>query len=538
MGIECDFETKLVWEDDARRDGMRRRGPPRTKSTTVAAHAALSLPSSSSQARAKSSEAGHNADYNPTANDMALVSSIQSSTAWDPGRQHRLSDWPFELDQVESQLLNNYIQRFSRTYPAFSGPTNPFLRVFLPLSMRSRAVMNSVLALSAVQSWENGGFSMETSMLRLRLKALRGSADLVANIMSRQNAGDDALSPATSLRGTLELIADRAIVASGEEVLHLLASCTLLLLYEKISGDSRENGTGHLQLFARLFPLRLFLAVNTNNPTDSRYDHWNEPLRFLSSLFMYNDLVRSTSFRTPTLVSLHDIGLSQEDASHIQHIGSGSHVGRFDFPNMLGRISIDAASVSDQDIAEWDGRLDWFPSFALVPPERREVQERLPTADPAIVLDSKYAILESLLSPVTLGDEQSLCYELYRVAATTYRKQCAIRQELAAHSGDGPLAMRGRQAVEMGNLSFWAIQLIALLPPGCPLENVLLWPIGIVAQELTLESEREYVLFRLKSLEDRYAMRHFYVVREHLTKIWALADQGLICADKQPTLFG
>ncbi len=95
----------------------------------------------------------------------------------------RISAWPFSFSDLDRQLLDRYIQHFSKTYPTFTGPKNPFLRVLIPPSMQSRPVLDAMLALCCVQSWENGSFAMEAPMLKYRCKAIRGCMDLVTHIM-------------------------------------------------------------------------------------------------------------------------------------------------------------------------------------------------------------------------------------------------------------------------------------------------------------------------------------------------------------------
>ncbi|KAI8713696.1 hypothetical protein NCS52_01214900 [Fusarium sp. LHS14.1] len=36
LGLDCNTETKLVWEDDSRRQGMKRRGPSKSTNPTNA----------------------------------------------------------------------------------------------------------------------------------------------------------------------------------------------------------------------------------------------------------------------------------------------------------------------------------------------------------------------------------------------------------------------------------------------------------------------------------------------------------------------
>lgn len=449
----------------------------------------------------------------------------------------RISDWPFDLDQIEYQLLSHYAQRFSRIYPAFAGPTNPFLQVFLPLSMQSRPVLDALLALSSVSSWENGSFTMQHYMLKLRHQALRGCKELIEQIMSKPDA-QDLFKQTSSVGHTLQIMACKASGGGGTDVVHLLATCGLLLLYEKLSGESEENGTTHLQFFARLFPMRGLLPLTDEAAKDIGESQWNQAIQFLSSLFLYNDLVRSTSFRTPTLSNfyLEEVTFQSSCEGPELQVAQPRHSkGRFEFPSLIARLSGGDLSVTDLDIASWDGRLDWFPSFALLPPERVEPHERLPTADPGFTSNLYFRNLGEFTAPAS-WTERVIISELYRIAATIYRRQCILSAQVGEARNEYPIT--SYQATNMGNLPVWATQLIDVLPSDSPFQNTLLWPIAIVAKELTESHERSAIVEKLVLLEKRFKMKHFNVVKEHLESCWLMRDLGLTYQEDRAVLFG
>lgn len=103
---------------------------------------------------------------------------------------------------------------------------------------------------------------------------------------------------------------------------------------------------------------------------------------------------------------------------------------------------------------------------------------------------------------------------LYRDTAKVYLRQCLRRRR-----GHGTMSQHGSDVVE---LACHATFLISQLPDGSSFENALLWPIGIIGPELTAvkHTERQYLLDRLWSLEQRFQMRHFERVREVLKKGW------------------
>lgn len=463
------------------------------------------------------------------ASQHCLVQRPKQSDHPELDRQLRLytqvPQWPFELDRVEAGLLEHYIQRFSKMYPTYSGPTNPFVRVFLPLSMQNRTVLDALLALSCVQSWENGSFVMQKPMLELRHKALRGCAGMISDLISTSDI-EQGLSLTASADEVLRVMAQKAASLGGEAILPLLATCALLLLYEKLSGEWQDNGTAHLQFFAHIFPARLSLAMTNGLIRDNGAG--NEAIQFFTSLFLYNDLVRSTSLQTTTLSNVYiDKTLSGGRGLQVQ-LPTEEDPGRFDFPHIIARISAGDLSVNDAEIAAWDGRLDWFPSFTLHSSKPSDFHYKLPTADPMFPNSDAFKRLDSFARPNEWGEHEVVA-ELYRVAATIYRRQRV--SQLAS-------IMAGPSEIDMGNLPSWAEQLVRLLPMESPYENALLWPIAIVAKELVEVDERQYMLARLESLEQRFKMKHFHVMRSYLVGTWTARDQGLDCCYEQPVLFG
>ncbi|KAL4788940.1 fungal-specific transcription factor domain-containing protein [Aspergillus venezuelensis] len=461
LGIPCQREVRLVWEDDIRRDGMRRRG-----------HAQM-----------------------PT------------SRAVQPSHPHGTlfsnpSTWPFDLNATESLLLEHYIERFSKTYPTFSGPRNPFLTVFLPLSIQSQVVLDGLLALSGVQSWKNGSFSMGEAMLILRQKALRGCRQLLTNMSWTRDL---------KVLGT-----DATIAITDDNFINIFASCTLLLLYEKLAGEGPQNWSPHLtfvaQLCAQAGIQSRFSAVTTEQ-SSSRKDIFS----FLLNLFLYNDLVRATSLHTPTLSEFYIKslcpGLNQPQAT--------PSLDRFAFPHLIARISASDPTVTDAEIIACNGCLIWLPSFALVVPGNEEEQtlfdHRIFTREPRI------HHIEQILRPSKLTD-QNLVFQLYRLAAMVYRRQ-RIGVNLLQEE---PNLMMTSPPWSNNALALWAVQLVQLIPEGSTYENTLIWPIGIVARELTSHdgAERAYIASRLKALERHFHMKNFSCVREFLVRIWDMKDHG------------
>ncbi|XEV07523.1 hypothetical protein FSHL1_012810 [Fusarium sambucinum] len=483
---------------------MKRRGPPQNKSRSraVAGKAASSTEPSHAQAGILSRPPF------PLLNTF-----VEYSLTTQPRDDFRLfpnlSEWSFSLDPLDKNLLDRYTKFFSTTYPTCKDDSNPFLKVLMPLAMRHRPVLDAMLALSCVQSWEKGQFTMDVPMLRYRAKAIRGCSDLVKSIMSNPQVREESLSqgnqnliPAITTR-TMEIIGDDGIIP-------LLATSVLLMLYEKLHGEGQENGTIHLQLFAQLFPSQLFRDILDTLAQNSEMSYRNDAMMFLSNSFLYNDIVRSTSLKTSTLSNFYHDKTSLPSMSH-----------RFYFPAIIARISSNDMTITDSDIIAWDGALSWLPSLALQVSGQSEPTELQLLFDSSLIYDPLYGELGAYLSASNWSEEK-LVSELYRVAALIYRRQ---HQPDTSPSG-------------MGNLPGWAIEMLRLMPPGSPFETALLWPIALVGPELTDANHREYIFNRLQMLEQHCKIRTYANISEHLLKLWECHDNGSPCESHLVYLFG
>ncbi|KAJ9150671.1 Fungal specific transcription factor domain-containing protein [Pleurostoma richardsiae] len=460
--------------------------------------------------------------------------------------QSAIPAWSFELDDTERFLLDHYIQRFSRVYPTCSDPSNPFLRVFLPLSVRSRAVLDALLALSGVQCWENGSFTLGARLLRVRQNALRSCIELVEGVTHSSQTQhcplEFAFSGPEKADSTIEWAIDCTDATRREEVLHLLASCVLFMLYEKLAGEGGRHGSPHLQFLARILPANVIRATTRASPPGGSGNRiWSDEFQFLASLFLYNDLVWSTSLGTPTLFDLYlhlEEGAVATHDEFSQDRGSSYSSRRFQFPHIIARISAGDRGVTDAEIASWQGTLDWLPSFALAPHKKRQAHCPVPISEPALVMDPRFRFLGVIINLEGL-DESGAITELYRVAAATYRRTSLSRCSVET-APDGSAMDIDVCEQPVGNLASWAVQLISHLPEGSVFENSLLWPMGVIAKVLTASDteERQMVMNRLKSLERRFKMRNFCRVREYLEKVWTSSDMGEAVQDEEAVLFG
>lgn len=418
-----------------------------------------------------------------------------------------VSQWPFSFDATESLLLNHYVQRFARSCPTFAEAENPFLRVILPLSVESRAVFDSLLTLGCVQSWSNGTFLFERSMLQSRQKALRGCRVLIQELGT---ASDNVL-----------MIQDISHLKTknGRQTLYLLMNCALLLLYEKLTGDLQESGSMHLDFLARMLSRNALLQMaHKSHRNDLVSSSMGEALQFAVNLFLYNDFVLSTSLQSKAFSALYLTDVEQTLAGPELIDYSSQYGSRHVFPGIMTRIAAGDGRVTDWDIARWDGNLGWLPSFALQPDCERPVYWAVPVAIGAFVMGPEFKNLHEIVH-VNSWSESCMTSELYRIAGSMYRRQRAAR-------GPEPGAETELSISCLGNLPRWSMQLLAALPVGSSFESSLLWPLGVIGTTLSAsyKSEREALLARLESMDLQFHSKPLRGLVHHLKSYWATMD--------------
>lgn len=456
LNLECKSEFRLVWEDDSKRAAMRRRGPRRKTLTPCAA--------------IRSSD--EDQDDSANAPRPFCPSRSEANTPGKLTRFPQAFQFPRPLDSLDVILLENYVQRFSRTYPTQTGPKNPFLSVFIPLALRSEVVLDSLLCLSSAQQWNDTIEGMTVKRLALRQRALRGCMSVL---------GQDQARKAQPHRVTAEL-----------PQFILLASASLFLLHEKVMGEL--SWRPHIEYMNQFF--ESWTSLKESNVSTSE----SEALEFFHTTLIYNDLVQSTSSRGPIMSRFYT---------------SGSHLGgcsedvdgckpdiisqRYYFPRLVARMSVGDSSVTELEIRRWDGSLNWLPSFAL---NSSQQSSHYLTAVPAE------------------GADQEVISDLYRLAASVYRRQCAARHSCVPFDT--------AEGISSQEIASQALLRMASLQEGSTYENALLWPMAIVANVLTSKQalERVIVLQRLQSLEGRFGMRQFRRAQEVLVQNWMVQDCG------------
>lgn len=515
--------TRLVWEEDSRRAGMKRRGSAKrakgqsNESSTSPKNPPMpnsqhtdALINDTEGVDAKSSGAGDNSGA-----ASVPVECCQSFAPPPPVEQltvYQRLPFPHSLGSTESYLLDHYIGRFSRTYPTFSGPSNPFLSVLLPIAMQNRMVLDSLLTLSGARIWDGGWSSMEIETLKLRQRALSGCRKLLQRYNSNQRSviefttdGKASMTQPTQQCPT----ATPAQNPDATDLLYLLTSSALFLLYEMITGDSCFKP--HLNFTAQIFQKHSL----TFNEEARKHPAEFEAFQFLHNLFLYNDLVMSTSLRVPTASDFYMRASSRRSDNLYPTVQDKQS--RYYFPSLMARISALDTTVTEDDIEAWDGRLDWLPSFSLAEFQDSGVPNPISTGQENATGCS--GALAEKEKPCC--NDREIISKLYRVTAHIYR-----RQSFSTH-GNAVTSIENMDSTSSTSLASSAIQLIQQLSEGSMFESTLLWPIGICGRELMGYHiwERHYVICRLQQLKQRFRMKHFQRAQEVLENFWCRKDR-------------
>ena len=534
LGLNCENQIRLVWEDDVRRVGMKRRGPASTVKTGLPKHARhrddySGPPDSPGNTQHEYADLGSSTMAQPSGTRLPRWTGAASVAAI--SRFLQMSAYPRSLDSTEVFLLDHYIQRFSREYPTCSGPSNPFLSVFIPMAMKCSMVLDSLLALSGAQRWQHRSASMDKKSLKLRHRALKEARALLLIEDKHSSDGETSQLHASNHAAMSKPQAPallRGLTSTSEENLFfLLTTSILFLLYEKVSGE--PTWTPHMDFISQFFERSLTsLAIDPK-----RSPEVSEAVRFLHDIFVYNDLVRSTSLKTKPLSNFYFAATTANGAScsplETAFFPSGVNEQtdfrrRYYFPNLIARLSARDLSVTERDIAAWDGSMDWLPSFALDHSESN---------------DTGHNTVFSQTSP---WNDRTIIRELYRTAASMYRLQLLNSRTQNTAPIDSVDSKNVDQSLPQ--LASFAHSLMISLSADSRYETALLWPIGIAAKELTVDQPdaRANVLLRLRALENRFQLRHFQKVQHVLLRHWARQDGSpsvdALCSDEDAILLG
>ncbi|KAJ9326954.1 transcriptional regulator family: Fungal Specific TF [Paecilomyces variotii] len=478
LGLSCaGYTAEIVWEDDRRRIGMKRRGPKGNNDRVGSQHSALPIThlrtsqGFEAQGRGQSGNGpGSTSDIPHDDIDSIFDETPLNQISFPLNESLRIN--PRHLNPKQALLFDRYINRFSRIYPSCQTPSNPFLSILLPMAITSDTILTALLALSGAQTWGDEWDHLQQETLRAKQRTIEICRKTLSNIHN-EISSPQALNPTASA-----------------DLLCLVTCVTIMLIYEKLSGEDHQNWKPHLDFISHIFNN----AERIFSPQYRSSEHY----RFLLHMFAYNDLVASTSLRMRTL-SWFYTDMTNTSAPTATLSNDEIYSDQYYYPSLIARINIGDQSVTLSHISNWDGNLNWFPSHCL---------ERSSGISPG---------MESSQS-----SDYDIAAEIYRAAAIIhYGHMIGFENEQFPDS------------IQEDNDPFHyhrhAIQLLNLLPAHSPVGNILLWPISIIAPDLMSKHvlERESAVRVLYGLEKHFQMRHFRRARETLQEIWRAKDCGL-----------
>lgn len=584
LQIQCGgYKTKVIWEDDAIRRGMRRRGPTKAKQlsnrthelrrddkeasspcelihTSPATDVVQNTTSVNEYMPTCDSQTEHGARHGrrdqlgfSTASGAFFYMAHQSNTSSYTTAESisHLSQYPLNLTPIQSIFLDNYINNFSLIYPTHSDSNNPFLSTLIPLALRNETVLHAMLALSGIQV-ENS----EAEVLRLRGRAIKGCRKLLEKCGATGQSdrwAKDSIGAINSSKGDVKLKAEgqSQIAVDDEDDLALIASVLLMILYDKLSGTPCDD-VGHHLVFAHFLfekkmspnkayalPEEAYPLYSAKNKQGTRgmLRHMSSHYKFFYSLFLYNDLLAGMASNRPTL-SGYDLAINalalgenpgystwvEEPSSMVAQIKK-----RYYFPILLSIISNRHTEVSMAEIDAWDRRMSWLPSFSTVNDNLTSLlsTNRQPNT-------AHHTGPQGAASPGTTGAfEDYIISELYVNAARIFY----IQRVRGSSCSVSPVVetIYDPQAVQLdhdiSNFTSAFVDQLRLLPENSTYENALLWPIGVAAKEMTDPSDMDYLLWRLNKLEQKFKLKHFRKFTDKITVYWGRVQNSLLMCD-------
>lgn len=574
LQIQCSgYEIKVIWEDDAIREGMRNRGPRTAKRLSHRNHRlkmgdkgaassgelivdniAQDTTCVNEDIQMSDCQAKHGASHGgKVLAGLSTASGAFSSTAHESNTRNynttasisHLSPYVLSLTPIQSIFLDNYINNFSLTYPTYAASNNPFLSTLIPLALRNETVLHAVLALSGIQVENSHHLGTEVEVLRLRGRVIKGCRHLLekigptdwSNYLTRNSIGaiDSSkgdLNPIT--RGQDQMAVD------DEDDLALIASVLLMILYDKLSGASCNDVRHHLVFAHFLFEKRIrqnepgafaegaCSRYTTKNKEDTRkiLRRMSSHYKFLYNVFLYNDLLAGIASNLPTLseydLAISAIALGDNPGYSTWHEEQSSIVAqikrRYYFPTLLSIINNRHAEVSMADIDAWDRQMSWLPSFSNI----NYGVTRLPSNSRRLNT-SHHTRSQGSASPRDSGSfEDYVISEIYTNAA----KILYVQRLRESSSTELPVikSICDPQEVEfdhnIGDFTSAFVSQLRQLPENSIYENALLWPIGVVAKEVTDPSDVDYVLWRLNKLEQKFKLKLFRKFTERIASYW------------------
>lgn len=504
--MQCEgYKRRILWEDDAVRQAIGRRGPSKSQKRPG--------PTENVDKIVGSEDSGVNLSVfttaTPSESQFHRTEEIGSECSNDtvPQSQHdaflRAIEKPDIISihdlssPIELHLWDYYINRFARTYPTYRDDDNPFLTCLIPVAFKFRPVKCAMLAIAGSQNKQS-----KTSHLRRAISRFTKEAITECLHISRR-AGGHLLSssdfPLTTETAEVDFgfPGDMLLLASMDKIC-LVTTAVLLVLLAKLSGDSCSSLQKHLQFAEAYFSFE----------DNYGYENQGHLHVFLRSLFNYNQLLALIANPTPDATPYH--------SNQALQFGIGTPLVRQNYSTLLHRISSAVQDVSLSELDSWDGDLDFIPSLSTS--NTTDTTALRPAGLVQNPSSSSPCMYDGI--PNSAG-QLALLRELYRTVGQVYffqqlRDRQGLPNTLTTYAFPPFIA---HENIE--KLVTLAVNILQRFPEASSYNSALLMPLGLIAPELRSDYAQGVVLERLDLLQNEFHFEHFGMIRQDFLEDWA-----------------
>jgi hypothetical protein len=349
----------------------------------------------------------------------------------------------------------------------------------------------ALLALAGLNAAPRNLPALHRGIIDFRLRALEGCRKICSLAWNRDRP--------QSAEDFLVLHSPQVLLTLDEaDKLCLVTTALMLALFGKLSGQDYDSLRTYLE-FAQYY----FTCKVNADPTVAGVITPPLPL-FLRSLVTYNHMLAMIAVTQPhPTVDRRAQGLPFFPLSHCSPQ---------DFVSLLWRVGNDVENVGLADSDLWKGDFSFLPSFSTRPVEpegaQAYVRRRISQSDTAKIY-------------LTAVDEEATVQEIYRIASRIYFFR-QLRDQVGLVDSNTTRAYPPFVAqAQIRKLTKSAMAILRTLPGDSVFNSALLFPLGIIAPELTCEHDQRFVLQKLALLRDTLYFDVFRVFGEDLATMWA-----------------
>lgn len=121
------------------------------------------------------------------------------------------------------------------------------------------------------------------------------------------------------------------------------------------------------------------------------------------------------------------------------------------------------------------------------------------------------------------AEESRLMSDIYRDAGKAFLLQ---RMRLSWQAENSPPYLEAQREGKIQLFVSRILRNLRMLPSSSRYENAILWPIGIIAAEISEAEDRAFVLSRIRTLEARFGMEVFRKFRMGFQDAWGATDDS------------